>query len=265
MREGRPPGHPRPLGRGSRLGVTRHPCACLLAECAEWRNDIWDRKIFISRVYLVLRDAKSFENGLLWNMLPGGCLCLPALCALWGTLNNDEGAGRGVRRKRPKELPWEGGVLSQGSGSGCWGLGPREEELGVQEAWVSGSTWAGAELVTLPMICPAWFPGSRLGTCISWYRRLGSRAGHSAPSPRTRGPGAALCTPGVPRSHPERGETELGAGRTQEVKMEVGGRGLRLQGSASGTRGIFLPSSLVPPLSLPPGSLGPFFVLALSL
>lgn len=39
-------------------------------------------KIFISSVYLVLRDAKSFENCLLWNMAPVGCLCLPALRAL---------------------------------------------------------------------------------------------------------------------------------------------------------------------------------------
>lgn len=59
--------------------------------------------------------------------------------------------------------------------------------------------------------CPAtravsrssWFAGSSCSTCRGWCRLRGSQAGHSAPSPRTQGPGAALGTPGVPQSLPE--------------------------------------------------------------
>lgn len=53
------------------------------------------------------------------------------------------------------------------------------------------------------MIFSVWFSGSRCDICTGWCRRRGNQAGHSAPSPRTRGPGAALHTPGVPRSHPD--------------------------------------------------------------
>ena len=51
--------------------------------------------------------------------MPVQCLCVhaPALVS-WGTLDND-GEDIGVQRELLKELLWERGVLSQGSGSGC--------------------------------------------------------------------------------------------------------------------------------------------------
>lgn len=85
----------------------------------------------------------------------------------------------------------------QGWGAGSPGLAWREQ--------VWGSTWV-ATLHPTVIICSAWFAGSRCGTCTGWCRLRGSRAGHSAPCPRTRGPGAVLRTLGVPRSLPV-GET----------------------------------------------------------
>ena len=73
-----------------------------------------------------------------------------SMCLLWclrGTLDND-GEGVGVQGEPLKELLWERGVLSQGSGSGCWG-----SEGGGAGGWVLsgrgrvlGSMWAGEVL-----------------------------------------------------------------------------------------------------------------------
>ena len=102
------------------------------------------------------------------------------------------------------------------------------------------------------------------------YRRRGNQAGHSSPSPRTRGPGAFHRTPGVPRSHPE-GERQRwrhpqtddqsrGYGEPERQRWDRGG--LRALGRGSGDLSPWALGSLVPTLSL---SLGPLFILALSL
>lgn len=145
----------------------------------------------------------SLEHGTSWVPLPS-CPACPR-----GTLNNDEDAGRGVQREPLKEMPWERGsepgvrirVMGAGSngggagGPGCLGLG---EHVGRGQS------------VTLPMICPTWFPGSWLGTCIGWCRYQDNPAGHSTPYSWTRDPGAVLCTPQVPRTHPDRSPSHLG-------------------------------------------------------
>lgn len=131
----------------------------------------------------------------------------PALCAEgvttwrwccrqgWG-----EGSARGSRSGTGATEPGVGVRMRGPPGSGAegWGAG----SPGV--AWRK-RVWGGTGTATLhctAVICSAWFPGSRCGTCTGWCRLRGSRAGRSAPSPRTPGPGAVLRTLGVLRSLP---------------------------------------------------------------